>query len=147
MASKPLPSQYVGPFESPGFLLWRISNTWQRQQRAALQSIGLTHTQFVMLAAATWFGAETALTQMKLAQLTGSDPMTTSQVVRALMKNGLFERVPHPTDTRAKVISVTTAGREFAQQAVTIVEAVDHQFFQPLGSNQAVLVGLFQKLL
>lgn len=147
MKSKPLPTQHSGPSDSPGFLLWRISNTWQREQRAALQPLGLTHTQFVMLAVATWFGAEEPLTQARLAQLTGSDPMTTSQVVRALLANGLFERDAHPTDTRAKVISASASGRALAKKALLVVEQVDRKFFEPLGQQQSSLVTLFQTLI
>jgi len=147
MKSKPLPTRHGGPSESPGFLLWRISNTWQREQRAALQPLGLTHTQFVMLAVATWFGSQEPLTQMRLSQLTGSDPMTTSQVVRTLLANGLFVRDAHPTDTRAKIISVSEAGREMAHKAIVIVEAVDRKFFAPLGEQQSSLVLLFQRML
>ena len=54
----PLPTRLSGPGESPGFLLWKVSNAWQRKQRAALQPFGLTHSQFVLLATATWFGAK-----------------------------------------------------------------------------------------
>lgn len=147
MKSKPLPTQHSGPSDSPGFLLWRISNTWQREQRAALQPLGLTHTQFVMLAVATWFGAEEPLTQARLAQLTGSDPMTTSQVVRALLANDLFERDAHPTDTRAKVISASASGRALAKKALLVVEQVDRKFFEPLGQQQSSLVTLFQTLI
>lgn len=147
MKPKPLPTSHSGPLESPGFLLWRISNTWQRAQRAALQPLGLTHTQFVMLAVATWFSADEPLTQMRLAQLTGSDPMTTSQVVRSLLASGYLERNPHPTDTRAKVISVSQAGRELAAKALGIVEAVDRAFFEPVAAEQSSLVALFQTLL
>lgn len=147
MKSKPLPTSHSGPSDSPGFLLWRISNTWQREQRAALQPLGLTHTQFVMLAVTTWFGSQEPLTQARLSQLTGSDPMTTSQVVRALLANGLFVRDVHPTDTRAKIISVSEAGRDIAQKAIVVVEEVDRKFFAPLGEQQSSLVFLFQKLL
>jgi DNA-binding MarR family transcriptional regulator len=128
-------------------LLWRISNTWQREQRAALQPLGLTHTQFVMLAVTTWFGSQEPLTQARLSQLTGSDPMTTSQVVRTLLANGLFVRDIHPTDTRAKIISVSEAGRDIAHKAIVVVEEVDRRFFAPLGEQQSSLVTLFQQLL
>lgn len=147
MKSKPLPTSHSGSSDSPGFLLWRISNTWQREQRAALQPLGLTHTQFVMLAVTTWFGSQEPLTQARLSQLTGSDPMTTSQVVRALLANGLFVRDVHPTDTRAKVISVSEAGRDIAHKAIVVVEEVDRKFFAPLGEQQSSLVFLFQELL
>ncbi|MEO8645559.1 MarR family winged helix-turn-helix transcriptional regulator [Pseudomonas sp.] len=147
MKSKPLPTSHSGPSDSPGFLLWRISNTWQREQRAALQPLGLTHTQFVMLAVTTCFGSQEPLTQTRLSQLTGSDPMTTSQVVRALLANGLFVRDVHPTDTRAKIISVSEAGRDIAHKAIVVVEEVDRKFFAALGEQQSSLVFLFQKLL
>lgn len=147
MKSKPLATSHSGPSDSPGFLLWRISNTWQREQRAALQPLGLTHTQFVMLAVTTWFGSQEPLTQMRLSKLTGSDPMTTSQVVRALLANGLFVRDVHPTDTRAKIISVSEAGRDIAHKAIVVVEEVDRKFFAALGEQQSSLVFLFQKLL
>src|SRR5207245_2522155 len=88
----PLPTRLPGPASSPGFLLWKVSNAWQRRQRAALEPFGLTHSQFVLLATATWFGASETLTQARLAELSGVDPMTTSQIVRALEEASLLER-------------------------------------------------------
>ncbi len=142
----PLPSKVSGPAESPGFLLWKISNAWQRRQRAALQPFGLTHSQFVVLAAATWFGASETLTQARIAQLTGIDPMTTSQVLRALEAASLIERGEHPSDPRAKSIMVTRAGRDVARKAVVVVEATDAAFFASLASDTPRLVAMFQKL-
>jgi len=144
---KPLPSSFEGPDESPGFLLWRISNRWQREQRTALQPLGLTHTQFVVLAVASWFQGKEALTQARLSQLTGSDTMTISQVVRALEKSGYIQRIPHPEDTRSNVIVVSEAGRTLAGQAVKVVEKTDEAFFMPLGDDGQSLLTLFKKLL
>lgn len=142
----PLPTRVSGPAESPGFLLWKISNAWQRRQRTALQPFGLTHSQFVVLATATWFGASETLTQARIAQLSGIDPMTTSQVLRVLEAASLIERVDHPKDPRAKSIMVTRAGRDLARKAVVVVEEVDAAFFEPLASNTARLVEMFQAL-
>ncbi|MGO4713671.1 MarR family winged helix-turn-helix transcriptional regulator [Bradyrhizobium sp. 2TAF24] len=145
-AAPPLPSKVSGPAESPGFLLWKISNAWQRRQRQALQPYGLTHSQFVVLAAATWFGASEPLTQARVAQLTGIDPMTTSQVLRALETAGLIARGDHPTDPRAKAIAVTRVGRELVRKAVVVVEACDAAFFAPVEADTARLLKLFQAL-
>src|SRR5215470_17679129 len=117
-----LPTRLAGPAESPGFLLWKISNAWQRAQRLALQPFGLTHSQFVVLAAVTWYGASETLTQARVAQLTGIDPMTTSQVLRALETTALIERRDHPTDPRAKQIAATRAGRDLARKTIVVVE-------------------------
>ena len=142
MTKPPLPTRLSGPAESPGFLLWKISNAWQRWLRVALQPYELTHSQFVLLATATWFGAEETLTQARLSQLSGIDPMTTSQVLRALEAAKLIERINHP---QAKAITVTRAGRDLARKAVVAVEDADAAFFKPLADTKR-LVAMFQAL-
>jgi MarR family transcriptional regulator, organic hydroperoxide resistance regulator len=143
---RPLPSRLPGPAVSPGFLLWKISNAWQRRQRAALQPFGLTHSQFVLLATATWFGESETLTQARLAELSGIDPMTTSQVVGALEAVSLLQRRSHPDDPRANAVVVTEAGRAKARRAVVAVEETDAAFFAPLAANIPRLVGMFRVL-
>jgi len=145
MKKKPLDSRFSGPGESPGFLLWKVSNAWQRKQRAALQPFGLTHSQFVILATATWFGASEPLTQARLAEVSGVDPMTTSQIVRALEAATLLERRDHPTDPRAYTIEVTAAGRDKARKALVVVEATDEAFFAAV--PDARFVQLLKQLL
>ena len=145
--SPALPTKFSGPGESPGFLLWKVSNAWQRRQRAALEPFGLTHSQFVVLAVATWFGEAEALTQARLSDLSGVDPMTTSQIVRALEERGLLKRDTHPIDPRAKSITVESAGREKARVALVAVEAADAEFFQPVSEDERQLVGILTALL
>jgi DNA-binding MarR family transcriptional regulator len=142
----PLRTRFAKPEESPGFLLWKVSNAWQRRQRAALQPFGLTHSQFVLLATATWFGASGTLTQARLAQLAGVDAMTTSQVLRALEGASLVERRDHPDDPRARAIVVTAKGRETARKALVAVEETDRTFFAPVGARTARLVAILQTL-
>src|SRR5262245_51686492 len=135
-----LPSRFATPTDSPGFLLWKVSNAWQRRQRAAVQPFGLTHSQFVILATATWYAASETLTQARLAELSGVDPMTTSQVVRTLETALLVERRAHPQDPRAKAIVVTAAGRKRARIALAVVERTDAAFFAPVAKRAARLV-------
>src|SRR2546429_9237441 len=103
----PLPTRMKGPGESPGFLLWKISNAWQRRQRTALQPYGLTHSQFGGLATATWFAASETLTQARISQLSGIDPMTTSQVLAALETARRRERAHPPKEPRPTSSHVT----------------------------------------
>ena len=53
-----LATGFSTPEESTGLLLWQVTNGWQAAQRAALKPFGLTHVQFVLLAALTWLGDE-----------------------------------------------------------------------------------------
>ncbi|HEY4388563.1 MAG TPA: winged helix DNA-binding protein, partial [Ktedonobacteraceae bacterium] len=75
------------------------------------------------------------------------DIMMTSQVVRALEEKGLFTRTVHPTDTRARVVSLTAEGRTVVQQAMVVVEDVDEQFFHELGEQAPTFVRLMQLLI
>lgn len=146
-ARRPLPTRYDGPGHSPGYLLWRVTNAWQRDVRDALKPLGLTHTQFVTLAVASWFSSDEPLTQARLAQLSGGDVMTTSQVVRALVRAGHCTRARHPTDRRAHVITVSPAGRAIATKAVHAVERADERFFAPVARERATLLRAFERLI
>jgi MarR family transcriptional regulator, organic hydroperoxide resistance regulator len=129
-------SRFAGPADSPGFLLWRVTNAWQRAVRAALTPLGLTHVQFVLLASLTWSG-EGGVTQRSLADLAGTDEMMTSQAVRALEGKGLLTRVRSTTDGRAWTLLPTASGRRLAERAVAVVEAADEEFFGVLDGDRA----------
>jgi len=128
--------QFENADDSPGFSLWQVSSMWQRKINAGLKPFGLTHAQFVLLASLTWLANdEKPLTQIDLAHHSKMDVMMTSNVLRTLEDKGLIERKPHPTDTRAKSLSVTSMGRELAVKTVEVVEAIDAEFFNSLGSS------------
>jgi len=132
-----LATAFASTEESTGLLLWQVTNRWQAAQRAALQPFGLTHVQFVLTAALTWLGSDGPVTQRQLADFAGTDPMMTSQVVRALVARGLVDRSPHPGDGRAWALSATGEGRALVNRAVVAVEACDEAFFGPLGRSRA----------
>lgn len=135
-------SRFAGPADSPGFLLWRVTNAWQRAVRATLAPLGLTHVQFVLLASLTW-SAEGPVTQRSLADLAGTDEMMTSQAVRALEGKGLLTRVRSSTDGRAWALQATPEGRRLAERAVGLVEAADDDFFGVLdGDSFGFVAGL-----
>lgn len=122
--------------DSPGFLLWQVSSLWQRQINAGLKPFGLTHAQFVLLASLAWLVSDARqLTQVDLANHAKMDVMMTSNVLRTLEEKGLILRNAHPTDTRAKSLSITSKGLELAGQAVQAVEGIDRDFFAPLGTD------------
>ncbi len=137
MPERRLDSEHQAAHDSPGFLLWRATNRWQAAQRAALRPLGLTHVQFVLLASLTWLEAEGPITQRRLADHAATDPMMTSQVLRALEERGLITRTPHPRDGRARMLAPTPAGAALANRAVVEVERCDRDFFEPLGAGVA----------
>ena len=124
------------PEESSGFLLWQVTNLWQREIKKALEKCDLTHSQFVLLASILWFSQQKeSVTQVLLSTHTKIDPMTTSTVLRTLESKGLVQRQEHLIDTRAKTVELTANGQRIAKLAVKIVEVFDEKFFQPLGDK------------
>lgn len=124
------------PEESSGFLLWQVTNLWQREIKKVLEPLDLTHSQFVLMASTLWLMQNNeAITQIVLSNHTKIDPMTTSTVLRTLQKKGFLGRQEHSTDTRAKTVVLTPIGIEVTKIAVKVVEEFDHNFFQQLGND------------
>ena len=137
--------------ESSGFLLWQVTNLWQREIKKALEPFELTHSQFVLMASIHWLTLHKQdVTQILLSAHTKIDPMTTSTVLRTLQTKGLLQRQEHLTDTRAKTVSLTEDGKKIIKQAVKTVETFDKIFFATLGNqtkifNEQLLTLLEQK--
>jgi DNA-binding MarR family transcriptional regulator len=129
-------------------LLWRITLSWQRRIRAVLESHELTHVQFVLLASLWWLvdHDDRPPSQARLAQQAGTDPMMTSQVTRKLETRGLLERALDPTDSRARRLRLTAAGRALVTRALADVEAADEEYFAALGSQREAFVRALRAL-
>ncbi len=139
--------QFQRPDDSPGFLLWQVSNLWQRRLNAGLRQVGLTHVQFVLLAGVEWLSySQEYVTQVQLAAHAKADVMMTSNVLRSLEKKGFVTRDIHPTDTRAKCLALTEAGREILLETVKIVDQIDGDFFSVLDDRTSNFNALLLEL-
>lgn len=153
-----LETEFADAADSPGLLLWRVTNAWQAAQRAALHTFDLTHVQFVLLASLTFLGGTYdaaamgldsdggPVTQRDLANHAHTDPMMTSQVLRALEAKRLVRRGPHPNDARARALTVTREGATLANAANAAVEAVDRTFFGALRDDQLCFTRMLRRL-
>ena len=147
MSHTPLATAFMSAEDSPGFLLWQLSNKWQAAQRAALKDYDLTHVQFVLLATLTYGAGETVFTQKRLAEYTQVDVMMTSQVVQKLESKGLVQRITNKADRRALFVVPTPTGRELAKRVVRVVEKIDQTYFRVLGAEQGDFVAMMRRLI
>ena len=86
-------SQFEGPEQSSGFLLWQVSTEWRRRIETALATLDLTHPQFVLLASVGWLTRNGGqVTQVELARHCKTDITMNSQILRTLEKKGYIER-------------------------------------------------------
>lgn len=125
------------PEDSSGFLLWQVTTLWQRRIKQSLDLLGLTHTQFVLLATTASLSRDGRIvTQIDIANQSKTDRMMVSKVLRTLQSKGLIERKEHRTDTRAKEVTLTSKALDIVQKAVVVVEQTDREFFEVLCNEQ-----------
>lgn len=133
---KKIEFKFKAPNESPGYLLGQVTMLWQRKHKKVLDPLNLTQTQFVLLAALGWLSRENDnVTQVDIANQGNADRMMVSKVLRTLEEKKFISRQEHQTDTRAKVIKLTSEGAKVLQKALTAVENADIEFFSVLGNN------------
>jgi DNA-binding MarR family transcriptional regulator len=96
----------------------------------ALIEIGLTYSQFVLLASLRRLNShQPEVAQVELARHCRTDITMTSQILRTLEKKRYIERKMQKGNEKSKFPKVTKLGARLIEQAIPIVEQVDRQFF------------------
>ena len=115
-----------------------------RRSDAAFVPHRVTADQFVLLAT---LDSGHALTQRELARRMSSDPSTVRAMLVLLEQRGLVERDSHPTDARARTVSLTAAGRRTFRKLWTAGEPIRDQMIGALRPDEAeTLVGLLARV-
>lgn len=118
--------------------------TLHRRSDARFAASGVTADQFVLLATLARGGT---LTQRELARRMPSDPSTVRAMLVLLEKRGLVQRDRHPTDSRARTASLTTAGRRKYRQLFKAGESIRSQMVDSLRPDEvATLVRLLRSV-
>lgn len=104
----------------------------------------ITPRQFAVLAK---LGDEGTLSQNHLGRLVAMDAATTKGVVERLLRKGLIETLPSPTDRRRVEISLTAAGRAFLDHAKPVAARISERTARNLsGRDLDRLLALLDKL-
>jgi DNA-binding MarR family transcriptional regulator len=115
-----------------------------RKTDARFADYGVTADQFVLLAT---LSRGHALTQRELARRMPSDPSTVRAMLVLLEKQGLVEREVHPSDSRARTVAMTAAGKKKFKQLWRASETIRTQMFQAIEPDEAnVLLRLLQQI-
>lgn len=140
-------SEVNTPQESPGFLLWQVSNLWQQAIRKSLKTFGLSHAQFVLLASTIWLEDHNeTVNQSRLAKQTAMDKMMVSEVVRVLETKKLIQRKINPTDKRSFSIKATAKAVRLIPKAMQAVEKSNQLFFSRSSFKREHIIDLLLSL-
>jgi DNA-binding MarR family transcriptional regulator len=124
------------PEDSPGFLLWQTTVTWQRLIKRALEPYSISHTHHVIMAILLWFEEhQHEATQVVIVNWSKLDKMTVSSALKKLVELGFVNRTEHEIDSRAKRVTLTTKGKSLARKLVPVVEKIDEEFFGALNTQ------------
>ena len=142
------PFGFDAPEDSPGFLLWQTSVSWQRNIKEFLESYEISHSQFVIMAILLWFnGKQTDITQTDIINMSKLDKMTVSKSLKKLSIKELITRKENALDTRVKLVFLTKEGKLLIQKLVPAIEKIDEEFFGRLTDiEQKNLIYIMQKL-
>ena len=126
-----------------GWMLDQANHALGSEVAGALAPLGLGQRGFCVLSAAI----DAELTQTELAGMIGVDKTTMVVTVDELERKGFAERVPSPTDRRARVIKVTDAGRAKVAEGQDIMLRVQNEVLDSLPlSERAAFVAALMKL-
>jgi MarR family transcriptional regulator for hemolysin len=114
------------------FLLSHASYVLATRLTEALQEIGLTRRGFCVLMQAL----PGELTQIELARVADLDKTTMVVTLDELEEAGYAERVPSPTDRRARIVRVTERGTQITAAGLEIVDRVHQEVLDALPPRQ-----------
>ncbi len=100
-----------------------------RQTDSVFRKHGITADQFVLMAS---LSRGVALTQRELASRMSSDPSTVRAMLVLLEKQDLICRQSHPSDSRARTVSLTTAGKRKFRQLWRASESIRKNMSQAI---------------
>jgi MarR family transcriptional regulator for hemolysin len=112
-------------------LAWLLSQAGHAlitQQQAGLEDLGITPRGYCVLTMAD----TGAFSQTEIARDIGLDKTTMVVTVDALEAAGLVERLPSPTDRRARVIALTKTGRRKVAEGAKVVARIEDEVLDAL---------------
>lgn len=128
----------------PGHLLRRCQQIGVAIFLEACSEFDLTPLQFAVLQTLINDGAQD---QVTLGGATAMDRTTTALLVRNLEQRGLIRRAKSKQDQRAKIVSISAAGKKLLNAALPAVEAAQQRILAPLSEGESgQLMQLLEKL-
>ncbi len=128
----------------PGHLLRRCHQIAVAIFLDECERFDLTPLQFAVLSSLLYDGPQDQVTLGGAAAL---DRTTISLVIRKLEARRLVRRERSEHDQRAKIVTITAAGKYLVHEALPAVEAAQRRILDPLETAEAAqLVALLEKL-
>lgn len=115
-----------------------------RRTEAAFDKYGVTADQFVLMLSLRDSGT---LTQRELADRLSSDASTVRAMLVLLERRGFVQRASHPTDSRAKTVQLTSAGKKKLRQLWKVSQKIRDEMYEAMTVRETeALIGLLRRV-
>ncbi len=125
---------YTDLWSRPGFLIRRLHQLHVAIFIEECRAFDVTPVQYAVLSV---LYRDRPLDQVSVAAEVGIDRNNAADVIRRLERRGFVERVPSPTDRRAKVSRITDEGRRFVEEAHGAMERAQQRLTSSLSPEDA----------
>ena len=126
-----------------GFLVKDTARLYVRLFELRMRHLGVTLDQAKVLA---HLSKNEGCSQIRLAELSGVDPMGLVRILDRMEGDGWIERRPHPTDRRARQLYVLDKAQPFLEQLWKESDAVRAQVFAGFKSQERTqLIDLLER--
>jgi DNA-binding MarR family transcriptional regulator len=117
------------PEEFAGFLIWQLSNKWEKYVNQKLKEFNTNQGECFHLISVLQLSKERdEVTQVDIAQVTGGSIMNTSKILKNLEQKQWITRQT-ASDPRAKKITVTEAGFKILIATATVLAKANADFY------------------
>lgn len=124
-----LPIDAPNPEDFAGFLIWQLSNKWEKYVNQNLKEFNINQGESFHLVSILQLAKKLSeVTQVDIANSTGGSIMNTSKILRSLEKKQWIVRQT-ASDSRAKKVAVTEAGIAISVEIAAVLAAADESFY------------------
>jgi DNA-binding MarR family transcriptional regulator len=134
----------VDPLRNFGFLLREVSSLSALNFERHSVELGLSLAQCKVLA---YLQRNEGISQVRLAELTDTDPMTLARTLERMEGDGWIERRPDPADRRARCLFLRPPGMALLQKVWRVADRARADAMTGLSAaDRAQLMGLLQRV-
>ena len=133
MEGPPIGESYRGADAPSGYLLRQAWNAFSGAIDAALRQHGLTGARFAVL---TVLAQDPGLSGADLGRACNTTPQAMNELVATLERDGLVERVPHPTHGRILQVRLTSEGEQRLKAATPTVRSLEDSIEEGLSREE-----------
>ncbi|MBD3887173.1 winged helix-turn-helix transcriptional regulator [Phormidium tenue FACHB-886] len=117
------------PEDFAGFLIWQLSNKWEKYVNQKLKEFNINQGECFHLVAILQLSKKLSeVTQVDIAHATGGSIMNTSKILKSLEKKQWITRQT-ASDSRAKKVTVTEAGIAISINVAKVLAEANQDFY------------------